>query len=414
MATGDKKPPAPLTTANERYLDAALRHQIGLRRYSAGLNKRIARLLEDADAELTAKLRTRLDRFQGRPLDFTGERWRSLLQDMSVARATALGEVRKLTRSELNTLASMEATREATVLASAIPIEVSFATVAPDQLRAIVSSRPFQGRLLRDWFNNLERGDQGRLRQALQLGMTQGEPTDNIVRRVVGTRRRGYTDGILATTRRDAQAIVRTAVNHVSNVAREYVWEENNDIISARIWTSTLDGRTSAVCRARDGKGRPTKEGASLPEGVEPLVPKDATPPAHINCRSTMVAYIDGVGLVGNRPTVTDTRTREKREVDFRRMAREQGRPIQDVRREWAERNVGTVPASTDYQTFMGRQSAAFQDEVLGQTKGRLFRRGGLKLDNFVDRAGNELTLGQLARTRPEAFRSAGLDPSGF
>lgn len=414
MATGDKKPPAPLTTANQIYLDAALRHQIGLRRYSAGLNKRIARLLEDADAELTARLRTRLDRFQGRPMDYTGERWRALLQDMTAARAAALGEVRKLARSELNTLAAMEAQREATLLAGSIPIEVSFAAVSSDQLRAIVSSRPFQGRLLRDWFNNLERADQGRLRQALQLGMTQGEPTDDIVRRIVGTRRNNYADGILSISRRDAQAITRTAVNHVSNTARGYVWEANDDIITARIWVSTLDGRTSAVCRARDGKGRPTKEGGSLPEGVERLVPRDATPPAHINCRSTMVAYIDGVGLVGNRPTVTDTRTREKREVDFRRIAREQGRSIKDVRRDWAERNVGTVPASTDYQTFMGRQSAAFQDEVLGRTKGRLFREGGLKLDHFVDRAGNELNLAQLAATRPEAFRRAGLDPSGF
>lgn len=409
----DRLPGRPVT-ANELYLDASLRHQIGLRRYSAGLNRRIAALLEEADRELTERLRVRLGRFEGRPLDYTGERWTSLLRDFSAARAAALGEVRTLARTELNTLAGMEAAREASLLASAIPIEISFATVAADQLRAITSSRPFQGRLLRDWFRNLERGDQARLTQALQLGMTQGEPIDDIVRRVVGTRRNGYADGILAITRRDAQAVVRTAVNHVSNVAREYVWEANSDIITARIWVSTLDGRTSAVCRSRDGKGRPVKEGGSLPEGVEPLVPRNATPPAHINCRSTMVAYIDGVGLVGNRPTVTDTRTRERREIDFRRMAREQGRPIQEIRREWAARNVGTVPASTDYQTFMSRQGASFQDEVLGRTKGRLFREGGMKLDHFVDRAGNELTLSQLAATRPEAFRRAGLDPSGF
>jgi hypothetical protein len=127
-----------------------------------------------------------------------------------------------------------------------------------------------------------------------------------------------------------------------------------------------------------------------------------------------MVAYIDGVGLLGNRPTVADTRTRDKREIDFRAEAKAQGKSIQDVRKEWAERNVGRVPAATTYQDFLGRQSAAFQDEVLGKTKGVLFRKGGLKVDQFVDRNGTELTLDQLAATKPEAFRKAGLDPEKF
>lgn len=402
-----------MPTSNEEYRDAALRHQVGLRRYTAGLNKRIAALLEKADAELTQKLKDRLARFEGKPLDYTGERWKALLADIKDARAVALAEFRATVREELGQLAPMEAAREVSVLQSAIPIEVSFAAVAADQLRAIVSAQPFQGRLLNDWFKTLEQVDQQRLVQAIQLGMTQGEPIDDIVRRVVGTRKNNYTDGILSMTRRDAQAIVRTAVNHVSNTARNYVWDANSDVITARIWTSTLDGRTSAVCRARDGHGAPVGDNP-LPEGVPPLKPANAKPPAHINCRSVMVAYIDGVGLVGQRPTVVDTRTPKGREVDFRAEAKARGVPIQDVRKEWAERNVGRVPAATTYQDFLSRQSASFQDEVLGKTKGALFRKGGLTVDNFVDRAGNELTLEQLAATRPEAFRKAGLDPEKF
>lgn len=402
-----------MPTANDEYRDAALRHQIGLRRYSAGLNKRIAKLLEKADADLTEKLKARLAKFEGKPMDFTGERWKALLADVKEARAVALAEYRETVRTELGTLSTMEAAREVSVLESSLPIEISFAAVAADQLRAIVSSQPFQGRLLKEWFQTLEQVDQQRLVQALQLGMTQGEPIDDIVRRVVGTRKNNYADGILSMTRRDAQAIVRTAVNHVSNTARNYVWDANSDVIQARIWTSTLDGRTSAVCRARDGHGAPVGDNP-LPEGVPPLTPANAKPPAHINCRSVMVAYIDGVGLLGNRPTVADTRTRDKREIDFRAEAKAQGKSIQDVRKEWAERNVGRVPAATTYQDFLGRQSAAFQDEVLGKTKGVLFRKGGLNVDQFVDRNGTELTLDQLAATKPEAFRKAGLDPEKF
>lgn len=402
-----------MPTANELYRDAALRHQIGLRRYSAGLLARIARLLEEADAELVLKLRTRLIKFEGKEADFTTERWKAMLAEVREARAVAMQEYKDLTRTELGTLSTMEAARELSILTASIPIEFGFASVAADQLRAIATSRPFQGKLLNDWFKDLETADQRRLTAALQLGMAEGETTDAIVARIIGTKANAYTDGILSISRRDANAIARTAINHVSNTARSYVWDANEDVISARIWTATLDGRTSPICRARDGHGTPVGDN-ELPPGIPKLVPPNAKPPAHINCRSTMVAYIDGVGLVGKRPTVTDTRTRAKREVDFRAEAKRSGRSIQDVRSAWADKHIGRVPASTNYQEFLSRQTAAFQDSVLGPTRGRLFRSGKLKLDQFVDRSGNELTLAQLADTTPEAFVGAGLDPSDF
>ncbi len=400
-------------SSNELYLDASLRHQIGIRRYSAGVATRIANLLEEADAELVMKLRTRLARFEGKSLDFTGERWKALLEEIRKARADTLTQYKQLVRGELGAFAVHEGDREVSLLNSAIPIEFQFATVASDQLRAISTARPFQGKLLRDWFQELEQQDQRRITQILQLGMVQGETTDQIVRQVVGTQAAGFTDGALSITRRNATAIMRTAINHVSNVARSSVWEANQDVIGARIWVSTLDGRTTAICRARDGQGSPVGD-SELPEGIDPLVPSGAEPPAHINCRSIMVAYIDGVGLVGNRPTVVDDRTRAQREVDFRAIAKRTDQPIQDVRADWANRTVGQVPATTTYQQFLERQSAEFQDKVLGKTKGQLFRKGDLQLDEFVDRAGNELTLDELAQTQPEAFLRAGLDPADF
>lgn len=398
-----------MPTANEEYRDAALRHQIGLRRYSSGLVKRVAKLLAEADRDMSELLRVRLARFEGRDVDFTSERWQLLLSDIREARKIALQQYKDLLREELTALGSIEAEAEMRILTAAVPIEISFASVAADQLRAIATSRPFQGRLLNEWFSTLELNDRNRLRAALQLGMAQGESIDSLVRRVIGTSKNKYTDGILSISRREAVAITRTAVNHVSNTARNYVWEANEDIIQCRVWTSTLDGRTSAICRARDGCGAPVGDN-DLPKGMKPLNPINAKPPAHFNCRSVMVAYIDGVGLLGNRPTVVDTRTPDKREVDFRRLAREQGKDIKDVRRDWAARNVGRVPAPTTYNEFLKRQAPAFQDAVLGKTKGRLFREGGLSVQDFVDRSGAELSLDQLRATRPEAFIKAGLN----
>ena len=399
-----------MSTANEDYRDAALRNLVDLRRYSAGLVTRIERLLALADSELAELLNAKLPRFEGKQLElnFNSEEWRTLIFRIRDDRAAVMKELKAIVNPELPELAKLEAGRELATLASALPVEIGLQVVSLDQLRAIVSSRPFHGRLLRDWFQNLEAVDRGRITQALQIGMYQGEPTPQIVRRLIGTKAAGYSDGILSATRRDATAIVRTATNHVSNVARSYVWDANADIILVKVWTSTLDGRTSAICRARDGHAVPVG-GRALPPEVPALVPATATPPAHINCRSTFLAVVSPEGLIGNRPFVVDTRTPDKRRVDFRKEARGTGKTEKQVRDAWNAQNIGRVPATTTYQDFLTRQSKSFQDEVLGPTRGKLFRTGKIKLDEYVDRRGNELTLSQLAQRKPEAFRAAGL-----
>jgi hypothetical protein len=52
---------------------------------------------------------------------------------------------------------------------------------------------------------------------------------------------------------------------------------------------------------------------------------------------------------------------------------------------------------------------AEFQDEILGVTKGRLFREGGLTLDRFVDSKGREYSLDELRKRDADAFEKAGL-----
>ncbi len=51
----------------------------------------------------------------------------------------------------------------------------------------------------------------------------------------------------------------------------------------------------------------------------------------------------------------------------------------------------------------------SFQDEVLGPTRGRLFRSGELDLKGFVDNSGQRLTLRNLYERDPGAFQRAGV-----
>ena len=75
---------------------------------------------------------------------------------------------------------------------------------------------------------------------------------------------------------------------------------------------------------------------------------------------------------------------------------------------------TGTLPAKTTYNEWLRTQSVEFQNDTLGVTKARLYRRGELKLDRFTNRAGDELTLAQLADREAAAFTAAGLDPAAY
>lgn len=415
-----------MATANERLFDLALRHQIDLRRFTVGEVKRILRLLERIDAETAKKLRRGLEGLaQGVPLTFTEDqekRIKALMSDIELVRSAGWKQVTGETLKTAEELAAAEANIEIKTIEAASPVQLQLVGVEVSSLRAAAVARPFQGKLMKDWFSGLAEADRTRLDQAVRLGLSQGENLDTIVRRVVGTRANKYTDGILTISRRNAEAVVRTAINHTSNVAREEVWSRNADIIVGLRWTSTLDGRTSAVCRARDGHVAPLGT-APLPGGYDLLSPPGARPPAHINCRSTMVPILGGEQIVGERAFVTDTRTAKDQTKDFRADAKEQAgdkwksmtpaernKAIDKQRVAWAEKNIGRVPSTTNYNDWLSRQPAAFQDEVLGKTKGALFRRGGLTLDQYVDRNGNELTLVQLRSKYPDAFDKANID----
>lgn len=378
----------PRLTAQERYRDAVLRYEVDLRRYTAQQQEDLTKFLAAQDRLLAARLKE-LD--PGQASTYT--HMRQELQAMSAATVT---EAQSRVTREMEEFAQVAGSVEVSMLGQSLPFLYEFAAPSPQKLKALISTVPFQGKLMSRWFTGLKAATGKRLWATVKAGIALGETTPEIVRRVIGTQANNYTDGVLSETRRNANALVRTAVNHVSNTARQEVWEANSDVIDGRIWLSTLDGRTTLLCGSRDHKFAPLSPGGKVPVGLKLLDPPDARPPAHWNCRSTTIAYMNGVALLGDRPSVVDTRTRSGREVDFRQIAKAEGKTIQQVRKDWAEKAVGQVPGKTGYDTWLRSQSAGFQDEVLGPSRGALYREGGMTVDQFTDASGHKYTLEQL------------------
>lgn len=410
-----------MPNANEEFFDRSVRRAIGIERLKGSLAKQVLEVLKKTEADLELQLRRRLDAIRIRGEDagpVRTKRIQQLLAAITISRRATFKKIQETTKQTMIDLAKDEVEWQGMVLQQTVPIDVDFTTPSVGTLRAAAISRPFRGAILSDWFKSLAVTDRKRFTDAVRLGIVQGETTDQIVRRV-----HGNENPVFRRSRKDAETVVLTALNHITNKARDVFYNENNHLISGLRWTAVLDGRTTPICRSRDGKVAPT-QGNEVPVGLPRLDPPGARPPAHHRCRSVMVPVIDGIKIIGTRPTITDSRTRRVREISFRKLARkeagdarwlkmneaERTRRIKRVRTDWAKQNIGQVEGEITYEQWLRRQPAGFQDDVLGVTKGKLFRRGKLPLDKFVDKqTGREFTIKELRKKELDAFKEANL-----
>jgi len=331
----------PLT---DDILDATTRHSVYLERYKARVVRDIIRLVNETEAGIvTETLRYELEGMSKRDLG-------RLIKRIERRIKQGYEPVTALLDAEVEGLAAYEGEWQRDLFRSVVPVELDWTSPAPEQLYAATHARPFQGRLLKEWYKGLPDATFRRVREVIRMGYVDGKTTEQIVREIRGTR---TTSGIMDQSRRGANAAVRTALAHTANVARNEVYRANRKLIKGVEWVSTLDGRTSAICRARDGKMWPVDSGPR--------------PPAHPNCRSSTIPVVKSYRQLGLKGTDKGTR---------------------------ASMN-GQVSGELNYDQWLRKQPKAFQDEVLGVSKAKLFR-DGLTVDKFVDRAGNELTLDQL------------------
>ncbi|MCJ7807173.1 MAG: phage head morphogenesis protein [Dehalococcoidia bacterium] len=344
--------------ANEKLRDAAITHDVYLRRYTSAL---VLKSMDDL-----IELEKVIDR-ELRSLDFTNiTLYKETDQALKVVKQEIedrLSDLQTKIEDELAQLGEYEALwqKDSTEEASYYLIPFLVPTIAA--ISAKIASTPFLGKTTDEWFTKLIDDSFTRVRDSVRMGVVEGETSREIVDAVIGTKKLNYTDGIVAGIRNQTDAIVDTATAHALNTARDAFYEANSEHIDTVQWVSVLDMRTSSICQSLDGKIFPVDSGQR--------------PPAHVRCRSSMSPVLKSIDL--GTPAMRDS-------MD------------------------GKVPATETYQSWLKKKPAKFQDEVLGKSRGELFRAGGLSLDRFVDSSGHKYTLDELKIIESKAFKRAKID----
>ena len=372
-----------MATWNDALQDEIIEAQTDLMRLASATAEDLIEILDRTDAAIKAIL---LDlEISGAVTDAQYAEIRRAQEQIAKLRAEAWGQLSIDLDDAVSKIAIASQDGVIAAILTATDGAIKPQVVATSSLISIASSRPFEGRLLSEWAAKLQADDVARFARTIQLGMVQGQGPAQIARDLFGD------GGTASISRRSVEAVVRTAINHVASDAQA-LFVAQNPYIKKEMYAATLDGRTTLICASHDGK--------VFDAGTGPR------PPLHYNCRSRRVPFLSVEYLAGDRPEVeaTDSLAR-KAYVDA-------GKPkggFERFRRQYFRERVGSVPKATSYGDWLKRRSAAFQDDVLGPARAKLFREGGLRIDQFTTAGGRRLTLDELRRKHKRAFERAGL-----
>ena len=320
----------------------AIRRQVLLEGVKEDLHEKFLPFLRQMDREIRLRLTEEGETIESK------RRLRELLRDINKIQDEVYEQYLLGFDVDLDEVAITQAGLEAEALNQTV---VDFETTLPaeNQLIAAYRLEPLsvrgksQGMTLEPFLKQFTTDQKALINGIISQGFAEGRTISQITRDIRGTSGNRFRDGQLAGINRNNRIMVRTAVQNASEQARQRVWDKNKDLVVGVGIVATLDSRTTTICRSLDGEEFPLNKGPR--------------PPFHYGCRTTTTPVLserfDFLNKGARRPAV-------------------------------GEKGAGQVNSETTYYSWLKTQPASFQDEVLGPTRGRLLRNGGLTSEQFA------------------------------
>lgn len=353
-------------------LDKYATHAFSILRVSAGLQDKILGMLGDLQKSLIGDIE---DHGPTPKLE-------ALLKQTTTTIDRAYDEIAAQQHKSMISLASTETEQAAKIANSAIKISLVSPIQSRQTLEAIAGKSLVNGQYPAEWWKGQAQDLQTKFAAQMRMGMLKGEGIPDLVARVRGSKENGYQDGIMQASRAQAEALVRTSVQTVANEAKIATYRENSDVIKGIQWVSTLDSRTTPICRALDG--------CTWDLNLQPVIGGKAWPGpvAHWNCRSTQIPITKSwKELSGKNVGATDEMINER----FQQKTGEK-----DALAKTRASMDGQVASKLTFDDWMKTKGEEFQDQVMGQAQANLWRQGKITMSDLTDQKNRPLSLDQL------------------
>jgi len=240
---------------------------------------------------------------------------------------------------------------------------------------------PFQGRTFDQWYSGNSQKTFIKARDEIRNGFINGDTRQEISSRV---------SRHLNNSSNEVKTLVRSSFVSAANEARELMVSENQASFEYKVWSSTLDIRTTPdICGIRDGLKYDLNN-----QPIGHNIPWLAGPGRmHFNCRSAWFPKVKGLPTTTERSYVGpgdnyqrgDNKTRTGKVRKPNKAAREKG-----------TFNQGSVGSRVKYEGWLRTQPIDFVADALGSKRKAQLFKSGEKLSNLTNRPlGQPLTINQ-------------------
>ena len=347
---------------NQKINETLIPFSIDLMRVEAGLKRDILKEFKRLEKILIAELiNAEVDGVKRTA--YKEARLQQLLKQVQASIKSAYKKYYKMSQDEMFSLVDLTDKEVRGAINLAAGANIATTAISPALAEAIVNETAIAGAYQKEWYDKMSKDAQRIYGNAIREGMLKGEGTAEIVRRVKGSR--DYPNGVTKQMQNQINATVRSSVNNISNTARDRVYQNNKSIMKGITWVSTLDFRTSTICKVLDGKSWTVDK---KPIGHDIKFP-GAT--AHYGCRSTQTPMLKAY---------------KDLPANVRKKIPEGTRASID----------GQVAISTDYEKFLKGKTEFEQRKALGATKYRLWKEKKLTFTDLIDQSGNEISVARL------------------
>ncbi len=377
----------PGKNANQRFAERLIGQSVQLDRFAAAEQRKVRGTLIQLREELVEKLRKMELEGVSRET-FKRARAEKLLDQTRATIGESYAAMSKGLNGTLKDVAEVRSNGVMQVAGSVLTTSLT-----PQDLRSIVKDLVVDGNPAKEWWKRQSAGLQMNYAREVRVGLAAGETTGDIVRRVrgrdtgqrvvveVGGKQRvmpKFAGGVMDLPTRQAEALVRTSVQAVSNDVLQETYKANSEVLAGQQLMATLDDRTCPECGGYDGgvwnieTGEPTEDSP-----VQEPYPGPA--PFHYQCRCVWVpvtkSWSQLIKEAGGKPPA------DLEEVP------EMTRASMD----------GQVAGKMTYDEWLQNQPEAVQKDVLGPGKFQLWQDGKIKsVGQLTNQDGNILTLKEL------------------
>jgi hypothetical protein len=375
-----------MPSINVEYTDDLIGHHLDLLRVEAHLQASSVGYLE----AMADEVRLKIEEFDVAGVSaqtYRYKRQEALLRSLEKSISRAYRDIDSYLKDELLELGEFHSAAIGRITDDVFGANLMKVGVTKREIKSILSNHLVEGVPSADWWAKQSSDSVLRFSSQVRMGYGLGETNDQIVNRVIGKVsgpprrirvgdkiRRIYprSGGVLDVSKNDAKKLVRTSVQGISGDVALKTYQENAHILRGVLAVTTLDLRTSDICKARTGALWDIETGKPLPESPYKKEDFPGPTPWHWQCRTFLAPQTKSWEELAGQKGIPEPELDARASMD------------------------GVIASPGSFDDFLKRKTTADQIESLGPGKYRLWKEGKITTRDLIDQAGNPRTVKEL------------------